>query len=400
MQYVVPTRTRVMAIAVVAVVVSALLSAVAGPRAVAATTLSQVPGTSYQANGRVQAILVVGNVIYLGGKFTSLRPAGAAPGSGEVARNRLAAIDRNTGAVLPWNPNADNDVYALALSPDGATVYAGGLFAKVGGLNRKRVAGISAASGSVGSWAPPVSGKVYAIATLGSRVYLGGTFTKVDGQPRTKLAAVSASGTLDPSWKPVPDDKVRSLAVALNGSSVYAGGDFFSVSGSDRSRHLANLDPVTGAVKPWTWKPGYSVWSMVVTADRIYLGGDGAGGHVAAHGLPNGNRIWQRQTDGGVQGITLVGGTLVAGGHFDNLCQGNTTVGSGSGGGFPCDANEATRHKLLAVDATTGLAQSWNPGANSNLGVFALATAGSTVFAGGDFTTIGGKNQQRFASFG
>ncbi len=399
MPYVVPTRTRLVALALVALVVAALFSA-ASPQAVAATSLPQVPGSSYQANGRVQAILTVGNVIYLGGKFTSLRPAGAPAGTGEVARNRLAAIDRDTGALLAWNPNADRDVYALALSPDGKTVYAGGLFAKVGGVARKRVAAISAATGAVGSWSPAVSGKVYAIATLGSRVYLGGTFTKVDGQPRTKLAAVSTSGTLDAAWKPVPDDKVRSLAVALNGSSVYAGGDFFSVSGSDRSRHLANLDPVTGAVKAWTWKPGYSVWSMVVTADRIYLGGDGAGGHVAAHGLPNGNKIWQRQTDGGVQGIALIGDTLFAGGHFDNLCQGNTTVGSGGGGGFPCDANEATRHKLLAVDAATGLAQSWNPGANSNLGVFALATSAGKLFAGGDFTKIGGKNQQRFATFG
>ncbi len=399
MSYVVPTRTRLVGLAVAGLVVSALLST-ASPQAVAATTLSPVPGTSYQANGRVSAILTVGNVVYLGGKFTSLRPAGAPAGSGEVTRNRLAAINRETGALLPWNPNADKDVYALALSPDGNTVYAGGLFAKVGGVKHKRVAAISAVSGAVSSWSPAVSGKVYAIATLGSRVYLGGTFTKVDGQPRTKLAAVSTSGTLDATWKPVPDDKVRSLAVALDGSSVYAGGDFFSVSGSDRSRHLANLDPVTGAVKAWTWKPGYSVWSMVVTADRIYLGGDGAGGHVAAHGLPKGNRIWQRQTDGGVQGVTLIGGTLFAGGHFDNLCQGNTTVGSGSGGGFPCDVNEAKRHKLVALDATTGLAQSWNPGANSNLGVFALATSGGKLFAGGDFTKIGGKTQQRFAVFG
>ncbi len=374
---------------------------VALPSAASADTgLAEVPGTSYQANGRVTAILPVGNVLYIAGKFTSLRPSGAASGSGEIARNRLAAINRDTGAVLSWNPSADRDVYALAASPDGTTIYAGGRFAYVSGVKRKRAVALNASSGAVQSWAPSVAGKVYALATLGSRVYLGGTFKKVDGVARTKLAAVSVSGVLDSIWKPEADAKVRSLAVALNGSSVYAGGDFFSVSGSSRSRHLANLDPVSGEVKSWNWKPGYSVWSMAVTADRIYLGGDGAGGHVAAHGLPNGNRIWQRQTDGGVQSVALLGSTIFAGGHFDQLCEGNTTSGTGTGGGFGCAANEATRHKLVAFDAATGVSDAWNPGANSNLGVFALAVSGGRLFAGGDFTRIGGQKQQRLSVFG
>jgi len=43
----------------------------------------------------------------------------------------------------------------------------------------------------------------------------------------------------------------------------------------------------------------------------------------------------------------------------------------------------------------------WNPGANSSLGVFALTGDAATgnLFAGGDFTTIGGRSQQRYAEF-
>lgn len=366
----------------------------------AAATLNPVPGTSYQANGRVRTIVTVGSTVYLGGSFTSLRPAGAPAGSGEVARSRLAAVDRDTGALLPWNPGADRDVYVLAVAPGAGTLYVGGYFTKVGGVARKRLAAVDASTGAVTSWAPSANGKVYALTALGSRVYLGGTFTTVNGQPRTRLAAVSLAGVLDATWKPAADDTVRSLATTLDGASVLAGGDFFVVDGTSRSRHLVNLDPVTAAQKTWNWLPGYSVWEIVVTSTRAYLVGDGSGGHLAAHSLPTGGRLWQIQTDGGVQSAALIGDTLYGGGHFDNVCVGNTTAGNGSGDGFECEQNLATRHKLVALDVSAGALDPWNPGANSNLGVFALEVSGSRMFAGGDFTKVGGVNQQSLAVFG
>ena len=58
-----------------------------------------------------------------------------------------------------------------------------------------------------------------------------------------------------------------------------------------------------------------------------------------------------------------------------------------------------TRHKLLAVDEATGALTSWDPSANSSLGVFALTGSGTTLGVGGDFTRIGGRSQQGFAEF-
>jgi hypothetical protein len=57
------------------------------------------------------------------------------------------------------------------------------------------------------------------------------------------------------------------------------------------------------------------------------------------------------------------------------------------------------RHKLLAVDELTGTLQSWDPSANSALGIFALTGSGTVLAAGGDFTRIGGRAQQGFAEF-
>ena len=109
---------------------------------------------SGQDEPRVNAILRVGNVVYIGGDFTVLLGH-----NGEVvARRNLAALDANTGQPLTWNPDADNVVHSLAASPDGSIVYAGGAFRNVGGLTRTRLAAINATTGAVLSWAPNASG--------------------------------------------------------------------------------------------------------------------------------------------------------------------------------------------------------------------------------------------------
>ena len=74
---------------------------------------------------------------------------------------------------------------------------------------------------------------------------------------------------------------------------------------------------------------------------------------------------------------------------------------------FDIFTNLATRHKLVAIDAVTGTLDPWNPGANSPLGVFGMASDGGSLEVGGDFTKIGTpnashgatKNQQGYAQF-
>ena len=47
-----------------------------------------------------------------------------------------------------------------------------------------------------------------------------------------------------------------------------------------------------------------------------------------------------------------------------------------------------TRNHIAAINTTTGLATAWNPNANDR--VSAIAVSGSDVYAGGNFTDIGG----------
>ena len=71
--------------------------------------------------------------VYAGGGFRSI---------GGQRRHRLAALDTRTGTATPWNPNADNDVNAVAVS--GSTVYAGGYFTSISGEPRHHVAALDA----------------------------------------------------------------------------------------------------------------------------------------------------------------------------------------------------------------------------------------------------------------
>jgi len=54
-----------------------------------------------------------------------------------------------------------------------------------------------------------------------------------------------------------------------------------------------------------------------------------------------------------------------------------------------------TRNRIGAVDASTGVASSWNP--NSNSSVRTLVTNGSVMWVGGQFTTIGAQSRNRIA---
>lgn len=75
-------------------------------------------------DGPVQAIAVASDgTIYIGGDFTHV----GTTTTGMLPRSHLAAID-STGALTSWDPRADNDVHALAVS--GNTVYVGGDFTK------------------------------------------------------------------------------------------------------------------------------------------------------------------------------------------------------------------------------------------------------------------------------
>jgi trimeric autotransporter adhesin len=351
----------------------------------AATTLSNTSDPVPQPNGRVRAVLVSDNTIYLGGSFTSVDG---------LSRNRLAAIDANTGQLTDWAPSINKPVRALAVSSDGTRIYAGGEFTRAGGKVHNYVAEIDATTGAViHSWNPSADAPVYALAVLGPRVYLGGAFGAVDGQSRTRLAAVDAlTGALDPQWKPTVgggvEARVLAFAPSTDGTRLYVGGEFGNISdksGTKSENNLAALDQFTGTLVNWDPRPTppYPVLDLDATDAGVYVAGGGGGGTGARFDAANGALLWSVRGDGDFNGVALLDDKAYFGGHFLSLTDGTV------------------RKKFLAVNALTGaLDPQWKPKAGKGSPwTLAADTSRVRLYAGGDFQTIASQPQQRLARF-
>ncbi|MBY0434001.1 MAG: hypothetical protein K2U26_07825, partial [Cyclobacteriaceae bacterium] len=185
-------------------------------------------------------------------------------------------------------------------------------------------------------WA--TNGQVSSVAKDGNTIYLGGTFTTVGPATGGGTGLDISSGTTDGSF-PRVDGTVK--AVIPDGTGGwFIGGGFTAVGNVPRS-NIAHIK--SDKTVDLSWDPN-------ATPNSI-------GGEVLA--------------------LALNGTTVYVGGSF-----------TGIGG--------QTRNRIAALDATTGLATSWNPNA-SNV-VRGLAVNGSTVYTYGDFITIGGQSRTFLAA--
>ena len=300
------------------------------------------PSWAPSADGPVTALALENQMLYIGGSFFSVNG---------VERWRLAAVDRTTGNLIPWNPKLGSANLVNALTSSGGLVYVGGVFDLVNatvdpgtglrGEARRNLAAVDATTGLAAPWNPNVfEGEVKALAISGSVAYVGGSFEQVGlvGQEviRLDLAAFDVASALATPWNPsvggVAGDAVSALQ--LSDGSVYVGGRFDQIGGQPR-QNLAALDRVTGAVTAWNQPANDAVLTLFDDGRRLYLGGL----------------------------FTTVAGQ--------------------------------SRGRLAAVDKTTGLLVPWNPEANG--AVRSIAVSGGKVFVAGEFTTINGQARSRLA---
>src|SRR5581483_1775527 len=318
------------------------------------------------------ALSADGSRLYTSGDFAHL---------GGAARRRLAAVaTAGAGAVdAAWDPASapgfpDAEVRALALSPDGARLYAGGGVdnddPSLVGPPRRLLVALDAATGAADpAFDPRPAAATFALAASAGTVYAGGQFTSVNGLPRANLAALdAATGSADAGFVADTDGPVS--AVASDGAALYAGGVFNTVNGVTRHR-LARLDAATGAVAPsWQVTASAEVMSLTLAGPRLFVGGSftSLGGlprnHLASLSADTGAvEAWDPEVDSGIHRIRLS-----ADGRLAYVAGDFSAVGP------------APKMRLAAIDVSTGLATDWTPRVGVPLTSVALSADGTLAF--------------------
>ncbi len=359
-----------------------------------------------KANGAVDALVVSGATVYAGGTFTEI---------GGSLRERVAAICATTncegevaaGKATAWNPELVGTV-VLALAISGSTVYLGGEFTKAGGAARKDIAAVCAvakcegviAVGKATAWKPNSNAKVQALTVSDTNVYAAGAFTEVAAAKRNYVAELNASGTVKAEgWNPAANSVVDAVAVDSTTVTAYIGGSLSSVGGEARE-NLAALNS-SNEVTPWNPGANKAVNTLTVSGATVYAGGEFTtiGGEarkdlaaICATAKCEGEvaagkaTAWNPEANGAVDAIVVSGSTVYIGGAFTKF------------------GTETTRERIAAICATAkcegevaaGKATAWNPVANK--AVNTLVVFGSLVYAGGEFTKLGGAPRERIGA--
>ena len=352
------------------------------------------PDTAFSpsgANSNVNAIVVQADgKILAGGDFNG-------PSSiGGQTRNRIARLEATTGMADSFDPNANNQVYSIAVQADGK-VLVGGAFNganSIGGQTRSRVARLNGTTGLADSFDPNASDEVRSLVPqMDGKILVGGFFASVGGQMRDRIARLDATTGLADSFDPKANSPVRSIAIQADGK-ILAGGDFTTLTpngGAMLTRsHIARLE--TDGRLDQTLNPnilGGTVNATAVQADgKILIGGQ----FVQVLGVPR-NNIARLNADGTLDPgfnpnadgevlcmVVQPDGGILVGGSFN---------GANSIGG-------QTRNRIARLDPTTGLADSFDPNANNDVWTIVLQ-GDNQILAGGAFTNIGGANRNRLA---
>ncbi|MGY1750350.1 PKD domain-containing protein, partial [Modestobacter sp. SYSU DS0511] len=334
------------------------------PLSPATVTADGLP--TVQIDGVAWAQAVVGTTVYVGGRFSSARPAGAPAGSQETTRNNLLAYDIRTGNLITsFAPDLNGQVLAVTASPDGKRLYVGGDFTTANGQDRYRVAAYDTATGALVPDFRPIAGyQVAAIAATDSTVYLGGGFSSMNGSPRTRLAAVRASdGSLLP-WAPVAgagvnkdgrtaaNYSVTGIVLPRDGGNVVVSGRFGSLNGV-RTTGIGSVDAITGDTLPFAvggmvtnQGDNAAVYSLSTDGTNVYgtgydYNGPGNVEGTFAADAATGELVWMADCHGDSYSSVPLGGVVYVAGH-PHVCS--------NIGGFP-EANPRLSQYSLALSA-------------------------------------------------
>jgi trimeric autotransporter adhesin len=370
---------------------------------------------SGSSEGVVDALLVSGTTLYVGGDFDHLMPGAVATQGG------LASFSLSTPAwtVLPMQA-ATATVNSFAASP-GSGIYVGGYFDTGGPLTSGLfVDNIGLLTG--GTWSALGQGVTYgengrgigiALAHGPDGEYVGGSFNQA-GSVQTSGIALWDGTTWQSMGSGVAGGSTEAgpmvYAIAVYKSQVFIGGDFSSVSGVKAS----NIAVYSGGA--WHAVGGGTdgiVQCLAVSGGYLYAGGsfDTAGGSSVgapaarwklgtSFGKPAGwSALGPLFGGGGVSTIAFDGHWVILGGTIFNCVAGSPCDNGSTINTTPCETASGFDINGLIMWNTQDPGSWYYPfgcgvtvgtGADATPGVVnTLLLVGTTLYAGGYFDHAG-----------
>jgi hypothetical protein len=373
-------RLRVL---IVAVAAAATVIGLA-PAASASYQMSPVgPGSNWVPNGGVHAVALSpdGGTVYVGGAF---HVASTATGG-------VAALDAVTGA-RKWQIDTNGDVRALALNGD--QLLMGGAFTAVSGTTHRKIASVSAATGTVTStFKGVVGGTVRDIVVVNGIVYFGGAFSNHGAMAQVGLGAVTATtGANVTSFTAgvgytAPGSTTRTngtvYALGTDGTRLFVGGKFTDVGIGQPRSQLASFSLATNALDAWAPATACGscnvIWDLTIRDNKVFTVGRNPG---TLYTVDKGTAAVIYRAPGYFNGdsqAVSVGpdGHVYVGGHFVTVKISAVTYSR------PLVAEFAEINgKLVLQPFTTRFVTSYP-------GVWALASGPNGLYVGGDFTAAG-----------
>lgn len=209
-------------------------------------------------------LILDGSTLYVVGQFEGLTDSVTT-----TVRRGVAALDPADGSVKSaFNANMGSGGIGFGATVVGSNLYLGGFFSSVGGQARNGLAAVDKESGALAAWNPGVSGgNIFAVASdSAGNVYAGGFFTSLGATPVTRgmVAALDPTTGEALDWNPMGSGgPVQDINVTGTGATtnVYVGGIFSAMGGSST--------PSEGAAAPMLSQNGNGRFNALAGANVL-----------------------------------------------------------------------------------------------------------------------------------
>ena len=364
-----------------------------------------LPDWQADANGPVQAILAWESDLLIAGGFTLIGgeidlTKNPPRQTGGTARRGFARLSQANALVSNWGPQlsllkpaTQGSVVAYGAAVQGNLILLGGNFVSLGGATRPHIAALSLLTGAATDWNPAADSTVRTLALGRQGLYVGGSFTNIGGAPRPRLAEIDLATGQATTWDPQFGAGQFVAAIAPAGTSVFVGGTFQNVGGRAR-QNLAEID-FTGSVTEWDPKPNGAIGALLFDRDQLFVGGNFSvisGASRVNLALLTTNAVTAKQL------VKTFDAKLV--GLVRTLALSANGPSLYVGGDFS-RAGGQDRKAVASLDPATGLELApWDAQISGTgpLQVRAVLPLGQAVYIGGQFRAAGGENRSRAGS--